>query len=212
MKHNNEMPSDIRKENDEYNVGWITSEGMVGDNIVTRENLDVDESIKLDASPFMVVWLKNIDRLMSRLPIDFDHGKYTLVDVGCGSGISTIYFYKKYAFKHFIGFDFSSSLISIANKNNENIRTSYVSNKPILFEVGDAKNYRLLDEPLVLFMFNPFGWETMRIFIENNADVLRKNKSILLYANDICVNEIVKYGRVLSRDDFFNLSIVEFGR
>lgn len=116
MKHNNHMPLDIRKENDEYNVSWITSEGMIGDNIITCENLDVDESLKLDASPFMVVWLKNIDRLCDQLPKDFDYGSYTFVDVGCGSGISTIYFYRKCAFKRFMGFDFSSELISLANK------------------------------------------------------------------------------------------------
>ena len=34
-------------------------------------------------------------------------------------------------------------------------------------------------------MFNPFGWETMEMFITNNYDQLCQTKSILLYANDI---------------------------
>jgi hypothetical protein len=72
----------------------------------------------------------------------------------------------------------------------------------IPFEVGDARTYRAPEEPIVLFFFNPFGWETMRAFFENNIDTLKKTKSFLLYANDICINEILNYGKLLSRDDY----------
>ena len=42
----------------------------------------------------------------------------------------------------------------------------------------------------------------MKVFIENNIDILRATKSLLLYANDVCVNDIGKYGRIVSRDGF----------
>jgi SAM-dependent methyltransferase len=212
MKHNNDISLEIRQENSEYNVRWISSEGMVGERTVSKDELDVEEHVKLDASPFMVVWLKNIDRLCSRLPDDFDFGKYTLIDVGCGSGISTIYFHMKYPFKYLKGFDFSTSLVEAAEKNKQNLLSRGVSVESISYEVGDAKRYRLPQEPLVMFMFNPFGWETMKVFIENNIDALRKTNSLLLYANDIYVNDIANYGKILSRDDYYNLSVVEFGR
>lgn len=211
MKHNNDISSEIRHENSEYNVRWISSEGMIGDSIVPRDKLDVEESAKLDASPFMVVWLKNIDRLCSQLPDDFSFKEYTLLDVGCGSGISTIYFFKKYPFKCLRGFDFSAALIEAANKNKSRLLAQGNNVESITFEVGDAKYYRLPQEPFVMFMFNPFGWKTMKVFIENNIDILRATKSLLLYANDVCVNDIGKYGRIVSRDGFYNLSVANFG-
>lgn len=179
--------------------------------MVSKDELDVEESVKLDASPFMVVWLKNIDRLCSQLPDDFEFNKYVLVDVGCGSGISTIYFYRKYSFKYVKGFDFSASLIKTAEENKRQLLLLGGNVKPLAFEVGDAKSYRLPQEPLVMFMFNPFGWETMKVFIENNIETLRKTKSLLLYANDIFISDIAEYGKILSRDDYYNLSVVGFG-
>lgn len=211
MKHNNEIPAEIRQENSEYNARWILSEGLVGEGMVSKDELDVEESVKLDASPFMVVWLKNIDRLCSQLPDDFEFNKYVLVDVGCGSGISTIYFYRKYSFKYVKGFDFSASLIKTAEENKRQLLLLGGNVKPLAFEVGDAKSYRLPQEPLVMFMFNPFGWETMKVFIENNIETLRKTKSLLLYANDIFISDIAEYGKILSRDDYYNLSVVGFG-
>lgn len=210
MKKNSEMPQGLRKEHDEFNARWIASEGLVGEGMVSRDNLDVEDSVKSDANAFMVVWLENIDRLCGRLPDGFDFQKYTLLDVGCGSGISTIYFHKKYPFKNLKGFDFSASLIEAANQNKKQLSSWGGRVESISFERGDAKSYRLPQEPLVMFMFNPFGWKTMKVFIENNLDVLRDTKSLLLYANDLYVNDIAKYAKILSRDDFYNLSVAEF--
>jgi hypothetical protein len=116
MKHNNEISEYVRQENSEFNDRWIASEGLVGERIISIEMLDVDDSLKKDASPFMVVWLKNIDRLCSRLPSNFDFGRYTLLVIGCGSGISTIYFHKRFKFKSLKGFDFSLSLVETEKK------------------------------------------------------------------------------------------------
>lgn len=211
MTHNNDISVEIRQENSEYNARWISSEGLAGDGVVSKENLDVDESVKTDASPFMVVWLKNIDRLCESLPNDFAFSKYTLLDVGCGSGISTTYFFRKFPFNRFRGFDFSASLIEAANKNYDHLVMQGHSVDSLSFEIGDARSYCLKpNEPTVMFMFNPFGSETMKIFIENNIDALRATHSLLLYANDLCIGDLEAYGTVLSRDDFYNLSVIGF--
>ena len=60
-------------------------------------------------------------------------------------------------------------------------------------------------------MFNPFGWKTMSQFVSNNIEVLQKNNSVILYANDICVANLMEFGRMVKRDDFFNLSVIAFG-
>ena len=51
----------------------------------------------------------------------------------------------------------------------------------------------------------------MSIFIKNNLEILRKTDSLLMYANDICVEEMLDYGAVVERDPFYNLSLISFG-
>ena len=47
---------------------------------------------------------------------NFDFKNYTLLDVGCGSGIPTIYFYENSNFTKFTGFDLSKKLNNKAIK------------------------------------------------------------------------------------------------
>ena len=75
----------------------------------------------------------------------------------------------------------------------------------------NTKEIKIQDKRYAVFMFNPFGWETMSEFVSNNIEVLRKNKSVILYANDICVNNLLEFGRIVKRDDIFNLSVIAFG-
>ena len=211
MKHNPHIENEIRIENDAYNKVWITNEGLIGSSIVSVDELDVAGSDKADAAPFMVCWLRNIDRLCALLPKEFSYNDYALIDVGCGSGISTLYFLKSYSFKSIEGFDFSSYLIELAQNNKQITLNNNFPVKKLTFKQKDARDYRLAEMPTILFMFNPFGWDTMQIFIKNNLEVLRKTKSYLLYANDLHINELGAYGTILQRDDFYNLSVIYFG-
>ena len=173
IKHNQFIPREIRLENEEYNRRWIVQNEMIGESIVSLEELDVDEEKKLDSSPFMVVWLRNIDRLFN-LCNDIDLGQYDLIDVGCGSGISTAYIYGNYSLKSVMGFDFSPSLIDLAHQNKKRTYSWKDSlgtlTEPVLsFEVADATTFRVPNQNVLLFLFNPFGWATLESFIENNG-------------------------------------------
>lgn len=50
-------------------------------------------------------------------------------------------------------------------------------------------------------MFNPFGVKTLKNFIDNNEQNLKNNKSIILYANDLWINEIKK-SNLINRNHF----------
>ena len=80
----------------------------------------------------------------------------------------------------------------------------------ISFKIADARKIKLQDKRYALFMFNPFGWETMNQFVSKNIEVLQKNNSVILYANDVCVGNLLEYGRMVMRDDFYNLSVIAF--
>ena len=211
IKHNRKIHKDIRKENDDFNTQWIANNKLIEEDIVLVDELDVSSEVKLDANPFMVVWLKNVERLYEMFCSEFDCQSFVLLDVGCGSGISTIFFHQKYDFDRCDGFDFSSSLIGLANKNIKIINRNGFDTSSISFEIADAKQIKLQDKRYALFMFNPFGWETMSEFLSNNIEVLRKNNSVILYANDICVGNLLEFGRMVKRDNFFNLLVIAFG-
>jgi 2-polyprenyl-3-methyl-5-hydroxy-6-metoxy-1,4-benzoquinol methylase len=154
----------------------------------------------------MVVWLKNIDRLLNLIGRDINLGDYSLIDVGCGTGISTIYFANKANFKSVIGFDYSKELINIAKKN-QTILSKTNSNIECQFFVADANTHTLNEEPSILFLFNPFGENTLRTFLNNNYNNIKG--SILLYANDLHINTLLEYGELLERHATFNLSVVK---
>jgi len=209
VKHNFSLTDKIRKENNDFNEIWISRNKFIGSESIEVKDLDISLKQKKDSSPFNVVWLKNIDRLIDLLPKDFDYKKYALVDVGCGSGISTFYFYSNYRFKYYYGFDFSSNLIEIAIKNKEKYLGNKSFKRSINFELNDATKIKFTQRS-VLFMFNPFGRATIEEMILNNLDYLKKSESIIFYANDHHIDFLLDYGTLLNRNDMFNLSCIQF--
>ncbi len=203
FEHNNIDDDKVRLGEEKFNLDFI--EGLGLKTKVDRfEGFD-ESSKNNDSSPYMTVWLQNIDRLIDLLPNKIDLNQYHLCDVGCGIGISTIYFAAKYNLKSYSGFDFNKKLINEANRIKNNIDME----EKINFEVADA-NEKILDKkPQLLFMFNPFGVKTLKNFIDNNEQNLKNNKSFILYANDLWINEIKK-SNLINRNHFYNLSSIEF--
>ena len=107
--------------------------------------------------------------------------------------------------KSFSGFDFNMNLIDKAKKISKDLKLE----NNIEFEFKNANSKTLESEPYLLFMFNPFGINTIQRFIDNNAKVLKAKKSIVLYANDLYINEIKGYEEI-NRDTYFNLSALFF--
>ena len=188
-----DLNSEIRYENIFYNQKWIKENNFIGSTSVDIENLDIPISKKDDSSPFEIVWLKNIDRLMSFLPINLNIKNYDLLDLGCGSGISSIYFASYYGFKSFYGYDISKNLIKDAEINKKIFLENVDSKININFKVKDVSELNI-KSPSVLFMFNPFGSDTIKKFILKNLKYMKDSKSLILYANDIYVDYLMNYG------------------
>jgi len=202
-KHNNISDDLTRQKEEQYNEEFINSLKLNLD-INQYEGLTSNNSLN-DSTPYMTVWLGNIDRLIDLIPNNIELENYSLCDVGCGLGISTIYFQKKYNMKSFSGFDFNQDLIDKAKLILKDLELD----ENIEFEFKNANEKLLESKPYILFMFNPFGITTMQNFINNNLDVFKENKSIILYANDLHINEIKGYEKI-NRDDYFNLSALIF--
>ena len=107
--------------------------------------------------------------------------------------------------KSFSGFDYNEDLTDKAKLISYKLG---LKNK-IEFEFKNANEKILESKPYLLFMFNPFGINTIQCFIDNNIEVLKSKKSIIIYANDLHVNEIKGYKKI-NRNDYFNLSVLIF--
>lgn len=211
LLHNRNISERTRGENEEFNSRWIGERRLLGSEPRKPIDLGVDPIKQESAEAFMVVWLQNIDRLCSMLPAEVKIQDFSLIDVGCGSGISTLYFSENYEFRDLVGFDISTDLIDLALQNKVLRKHILPQAEHISFLVSDAANYKVPDKPLILFLFNPFNAVLLETFIENNLHSLRKSKSLLLYANDLHIEKLSSYGEILARDEHFNLSIVSFG-
>lgn len=206
--HNNIHNETIRKENDDFNQDFIESMGLKFSEITTPDQFGIPIEKTLDSSAHMVAWLKNIDRIFSLLSKKISLKNYSFLDVGCGTGIVSIYIANKYTFKNFSGFDFDPTLVKMAKLNRE---IAIVEKLPrIDFFVQDSREIVLIKQPTFIYMFNPFGKETMNEFLQNNLDTISETKSIICYINDIHIEIFDQLDCTIVRDDYFNLSLIYF--
>ena len=205
MNHNNITSSNIRQENELFNKSWIKKNNLLFDEPIGIDKFKNKSISKIDSSPMCVVWLKNIDRLLNLIPKYYDLKNYHFIDIGCGSGISTIYFKKNYNFKTYSGVDFEKKFIEYIEINKKNSSTDNIQ-----FSIEDVTYLKLQDKPYFLFLFNPFGLKTIKFFIKNNFQNLKKNSSIIGYVNDLHINHFTDYDVQIVRDDFYNISFIGF--
>ena len=90
----------------------------------------------------------------------------TFIDFGCGKG-RAILLAAEYPFAKIVGVELSSELAQVAEKNIQ----SYRNPRQLCFNLNvvneDATELTLPDEPLVIFLYNPFECELMEVFIQN---------------------------------------------
>ena len=104
-----------------------------------------------------------------------------------------IYAYKKFNFITYEGFDLVPRYVRITKKN---IKSSIkdIKNKYVNAFVSDASKIILnKNKKFFIFMFNPFNGIIMEKFLKNNHVNLKKNKSIITYANCRELKIIKKY-------------------
>jgi SAM-dependent methyltransferase len=110
----------------------------------------------------------HIRRALTELPVR-DLSDFTYVDLGSGKG-RTLFVAAEHPFRQIIGVEFSPMLHRDAC---ENIRR-YRDPRPgrIVSMHADAKDFVFPDTRLVVYLFNPFGPETMQRVLRNLAGSL----------------------------------------
>lgn len=210
--HNHEIDNKIRNKNQKYNDVFIKKIGFKDFHVVAEE-LHGRDWAKNGFNGFQTVWLKNIDRLMQFLLDEkIEINNYGLLDLGSGNGISTLYLGEQYNFSKLIGIEINENLHKIAkeNLNKRNKILNDTESLDIEFIEINALNFEIPDEKFIIFMFNSLKWHPLELFIKKNLKNLKKNKCILLQANDHCINEVLSYSKLIKRNKFFNISAVIF--
>lgn len=146
--------------------------------IVNKEDLDFRRTGSFEhANAYQAVYCRNLRVLINEAS---KFGEYKcFVDIGAGKGKACFYAHYLNKFSSIIGVELSKQLIEIANKNLNISRAENVS-----FICCDAARFDLPQIKSIVFLFNPFDQVIMETFIRNNLETLRRNKSLIAYANN----------------------------
>ena len=122
----------------------------------------------------------------TRLGTTLDFGDFTFIDLGSGKG-RTLLMASDYPFRRIIGVELLPSLHDIAQ---ENLRL-YKSESQKCFALesicADATEFPFPEDPLVIFLFNPFPESGMRRVVANLEQSLRAHPRpvYVLYHNPL---------------------------
>jgi SAM-dependent methyltransferase len=123
-------------------------------------------------------------RLIGSLPIDVC--RFVLVDYGCGKGRVLVLAAER-AFLRVEGVERSEHLHRQAAGNVAKARSSGALRAPVFVHHRDATAYELPKQPLVIYLFNPFGEQVIARVLENIESSLRETPRdvYVLYLNAV---------------------------
>ncbi len=87
------------------------------------------------------------------------------IDLGCGKGRALL-LASEYPFKRIIGVEFASELVRLARENLLRYRNTRQVCRDLEVIEADAATYSFPDDPLVIYLFNPFGPEVLAPVVE----------------------------------------------
>ena len=87
--------------------------------------------------------------------------EFTFIDLGSGKG-RTLLMASEYPFRRIVGVELLPSLHEIAKENLGKYKSETQKCFALEAVCGDATEFPFPDEPLVIFLFNPFGESGMR--------------------------------------------------
>lgn len=166
-----------------YRVKMLTTDRLTDLKMKVRTSYifqQADPVAALHASPSQPVAFEEINRSLKALPRDKPPN---FVDIGCGAGRACFFAAYFGGFSNVIGVDFNTALIDLARENAS--RFNNRNSATLDFQVGDAREYRLPDSRCVVFLYNPFDASVLRQFLEKNRGHFQRQKSIIIYVNDV---------------------------
>jgi predicted RNA methylase len=126
-------------------------------------------------------------RLARSLPLTTPAAGYTFVDLGCGKG-RTLALAALHGFGRVVGVELDPRLAEVARANVRALRArAACSARSIEVRCEDAAHYAIPLEPIVLYLYNPFGEQTMAAVARNlqRSFDQRPRPMIVVYHNAV---------------------------
>jgi len=120
------------------------------------------------------------DAMMQKLGIRFE--EFVFVDIGSGKGRALL-LASRWRFKRVLGVEISDRLAKLSLQNIRTFCQQVEGPAPVEVVCGDALEYDLPDENLVVFLYNPFTEQSMRKLVANLEGSLehRPRRSYVVY-------------------------------
>jgi hypothetical protein len=146
--------------------------------LVPLERLTVDSPNAASATHYQPIGRRYFLRMLNTVQLPPD--SFVFVDLGSGKGRALLYA-DAFAFRRIVGVEFALELHRTAEQNIS--RYLERSGRTARFELhhADADCFTLPDEPLALFLYNPFGEEVLARVI------VRLTESLALHPRPVAV-------------------------
>jgi SAM-dependent methyltransferase len=144
--------------------------------------------------------------------VDLQPADFVFVDVGAGMGRALL-LAARLRFKRLIGIEYSSELVAIARRNTQAARGLDIDPEKLEVAHADAITYQLPNEPLVIFLYNPFDCEAMGEFVEHVKASIASlpRRVVVVYLNAQCDAEWRQSGLVRCVGEWQDAMIYDSG-
>jgi hypothetical protein len=131
---------------------------------------------------YEAVPVQGVREALRRLPLE--SFAFTFVDLGSGKGRALLVA-SEFPLAKIVGVELSAELHAIAEKNIELYRPHPQPCRKFQLVMMDAAEYAFPPEPLVLFMYSPFGEKTMQRVLANLQAALQRSRqpAYVIYVN-----------------------------
>jgi SAM-dependent methyltransferase len=147
-------------------VAWDARLGIETESRISASELDVDvKSIKwAQGNRYEPSSVDAFREMMDALKIDFE--QYEFVDLGSGKG-RTLILATEYGFRKITGVEYAKNLHDVASRNIEKLKGKIRNWENVVAVHLDATKFAIPNEPVVLYMFNPFSLGPMKTIVRN---------------------------------------------
>jgi SAM-dependent methyltransferase len=125
--------------------------------------------------------------------LDLELSEFAFIDLGCGKG-KPLMVAASYPFRRLIGVDISPACVEAARRNIAGYGPDKIDLARVELLAMDVEDFAFPDDPLVLYLFNPFPPKLMERVIGNLEDSLaaRPRQAAIVYVNPRAIAAVQK--------------------
>lgn len=150
---------------------------------VSPDHLTADLALASQMQAYIGAQPSIVRRVLACLP---DPTGYAFVDIGCGKGRPLVVA-SETRFASITGVEISSDLIRVARHNAATIARRFPTRTTIAVVEGNATEYRLGHDRVVLFYYHAFGRDALSTFVASMERQLgdRRRHVLFVYVNPV---------------------------